>query len=341
MAFPKFLLRRVPTGHCNDEFPFDWTCFFTRLIMVASRHLYGGRRGSPVWARARRALTTAESVEFIEAALRSGRPFMAGKIGTGDMETLMRFLDIHAAEARVLKGLKLLAGRRGPFWWDNWIRTGIGVCAGVFPITDANIEDFCRVFMSYCDGFDAVPSWIDGERRIYDALCPNAEIISLEALAPAEYPRTWIGALEGKTVLVVHPYVNTIRMQYEKNVEFNKGHGPLPRVNLKQYRPVNSIGGRCERFAKWKDALDFMIGEISEIDFDVALLGCGVYGIPLSSHIKRMGRQAIYTGGATQTLFGIKGRRWDGKGLYNEHWTRPLPEDVPQNMGLIEGGTFL
>lgn len=84
-----------------------------------------------------------------------------------------------------------------------------------------------------------------------------------------------------------------------------------------------------------------MIDDISKIDFDVALLGCGLYGIPLSAHIKRMGCQAIYTGGATQIIFGIKGRRWDNLGIYNDNWVRAMPEDIPERMQSIEGGCFI
>ncbi len=62
-----------------------------------------------------------------------------------------------------------------------------------------------------------------------------------------------------------------------------------------QYRPVNSAGGVCPEFASWPDALQHMIDDISAIDFDVALLGYGVYGVPLSAAIKRLGKAAIYT----------------------------------------------
>jgi hypothetical protein len=64
-------------------------------------------------------------------------------------------------------------------------------------------------------------------------------------------------------------------------------------------------------------------------DFDVAIIGCGAYGFPLAAHLKRLGKKAIYMGGATQLLFGIKGKRWDNYRLisnfFNEHWVRPSP----------------
>ena len=45
--------------------------------------------------------------------------------------------------------------------------------------------------------------------------------------------------------------------------------------------------------------------------FDVAIIGCGAYGMPLAAMLKQAGKQAIHLGGATQLLFGIKGKRWE------------------------------
>ena len=41
---------------------------------------------------------------------------------------------------------------------------------------------------------------------------------------------------------------------------------------------------------------------IAEIDFEVALIGCGAYGLPLAAHVKRLGKKAVHLGGATQNL---------------------------------------
>ena len=83
---------------------------------------------------------------------------------------------------------------------------------------------------------------------------------------------------------------------------------------------------------------------ISKIDFDVALLGCGAYGLPLAASIKRMGKKAVHLGGATQILFGIKGKRWEEipkiAKLFNENWVRPSEEERPDNFSEIEGGSY-
>lgn len=328
--------------HMTAEIPFNLWALFTHSIIYLQRKAFSNRKGIGVYSYMPNALSTDETIDLIASKINAGKPFMAGKIGTGDGETLARYIDIHANEPCLVKLLKLLGGRRGPFWWDNSIRAGICVCAGVFPCTDESIETFCRIFMEACKDIDAFASFNSGEYRLHKLLCPQAESINLNALAPLCHPHTWYGALAGKKLLVVHLYERTIRAQYEKNVEYHKGQGPFPRLKeLITYRPVNSIGGKNDEFPDWKSALDHMINDISKIDFDVAMLGCGVYGVPLSVHIKKMGKIAIYTGGATQVAFGIKGKRWDSAGIYNEHWTRPFPEDIPDNMNTIEDGCFL
>ncbi len=80
------------------------------------------------------------------------------------------------------------------------------------------------------------------------------------------------------------------------------------------------------------------------IDFDIAIIGAGAYGLPLASFIKNMGKKAIHLGGATQLLFGIKGKRWDNlpyfRKLYNENWVRPLPDEIPDNFQAVESGCY-
>ncbi len=98
------------------------------------------------------------------------------------------------------------------------------------------------------------------------------------------------------------------------------------------------------RFNTWFDALKYMIEEINKIDFDVAIIGCGVYGLPLTAAIKDMGRQAVHLGGATQILFGIIGKRWENNEFFssrvNEYWIRPSENERPKNSDAVEEGCY-
>lgn len=104
-------------------------------------------------------------------------------------------------------------------------------------------------------------------------------------------------------------------------------------------------GTQNNDFETWFDALDFMKNEISSKDFDIALIGCGAYGLPLAAHVKRMGKIAIQLAGWTQMLFGIYGNRWieDQKEyahFVNEHWTRPNETEKPKHSAIVENGCY-
>ena len=62
----------------------------------------------------------------------------------------------------------------------------------------------------------------------------------------------------------------------------------------------------------WFSTLKALKSAISKKAFDIALLSCGSYAIPLGEHVKlELGRKAIYVGGVLQLYFGIMGRRYD------------------------------
>ena len=61
-------------------------------------------------------------------------------------------------------------------------------------------------------------------------------------------------------------------------------------------------------------------------------------------HIKKLNKQVIHLAGATQILFGIRGKRWDIRPemqqYFNEHWTRPLESERPKDAQKVEGGCY-
>lgn len=90
-------------------------------------------------------------------------------------------------------------------------------------------------------------------------------------------------------------------------------------------------------FDNWVDEYKRILVEIESVDFDIALLGCGSFGLPLAGRIKtNFGKSAIHMGGCLQNLFGIKGKRWMMRNDYvcfmNEKWIKPFHAEVPSNV---------
>jgi hypothetical protein len=188
------------------------------------------------------------------------------------------------------------------------------------------------------------------EEHMFRDYSPNAALVSIRSLESWLFPNPWTYSLRGKRVLVVHPFEESIRRQYQKRTSLFEDERVLPQFEtLLTQKAIQSVAGNPTRYGTWFEALDAMRSDIKRIDFDVALIGAGAYGLPLASYVKKLGKKAIHMGGVTQILFGIIGRRWERPipGGYppltrfvNEHWTRPLPEETPSGFESVGGGAY-
>lgn len=159
-----------------------------------------------------------------------------------------------------------------------------------------------------------------------------------------QFNNPWSKELKGKRVLVIHPFSETIKSQYGNRDKLFEDKDVLPEFELYTVKAVQTIvGTKDDRFETWFDALQWMFDEAMKIDFQVAILGCGAYGLPLTTMLRDAGKQAIYVGGGTQLLFGIKGKRWDSyfpeiTAMYNDFWVRPSAEETPKDKHKNEDG---
>ena len=174
---------------------------------------------------------------------------------------------------------------------------------------------------------------------------PQTKLTHLVAMEPYSYTEPWSKQLENKKVLVVHPFEESIIRQYARREKLYKNPDVLPQFELQTIKAVQTIAGqKDDRFETWFDALEYMKQEIRKRDFDVAIIGCGAYGMPLAVEVKRMGKQAVHMGGATQILFGIKGARWDNNASissrYNEYWVRPSEREQCSNSSAVENSCY-
>lgn len=194
---------------------------------------------------------------------------------------------------------------------------------------------------------DILSSYLYYEKYVERYL--NCQRVDLDGFyAPFMWENPWSKQLKDKKVLVVHPFVDSIRHQYENNRErLFANPDVLPEFKeLLTIKAVQTIADqKDERFKTWFDALDYMKAEISKVDFDIALIGCGAYGMCLAAHVKRMGKQAIHLAGWTQMLFGVYGNRWlndqsQFSKYINDYWIRPLDSEKPKGLEKVENGCY-
>ena len=285
-----------------------------------------------------------EANDLIRRGLENDAPFMATRLGAKEANTTIRYLNMQDEAGFWIKLGRYIFKRSGPFWWDDEIRKEMQTNTGFFPTDDEHLARFAEHMLHDLPFVDILGSSLPG-REIRLLHCfPQAQIIPLRDLEPYYHADPWSQVLAGKKVLVIHPYETSIRSQYAHRNLLFRDPKVLPEFELLTLKAVQSIAGNPVNFRSWFEALDWMCAQVSKMDFDIAIIGAGAYGLPLSAFVKKLGKKAIHLGGATQILFGIQGNRWDQweffQHLYNENWVRPLPEEVPVNYQAVEGGCY-
>lgn len=281
--------------------------------------------------------------DLIYKALISDQPVMIGRLGSTELICMTNYIGVKNSAS--FKNKKTFIQGKTPGWlWQDGIIKQMQNWSGFFPPSIPAIEQFCEQMINDLPSCDILGSWLKEENFFAPELSRSKKVL-LEDLEPLFSINPWTRALEGKNVLIVHPFAETIQVQYlKKNLIFPDGL--LPEFNLLTIKAVQSIAGEPTVFSDWFEALNWMKNEIEKVDFDICILGCGAYGFPLAAHIKRMGKKAVHLGGVTQLLFGIKGKRWENylfypyANLYNEHWVRPRENDKPKNADIVEGACY-
>jgi glycosyltransferase involved in cell wall biosynthesis len=226
--------------------------------------------------------------------------------------------------------------------------TGLLTNMGFFPADLEYTKKFTDIYLKDAKNIDILGSYIWAEKYISEYLL-NSKRINLEGYyAPFLWKNPWTKYLKGKRVLVVHPFTDSIAKQYERREKLFENKDVLPEfADLKLIKSVQSIAGTTPdlNLHTWYEAIQFLEDKISSVDFDIALIGAGAYGLPLAAYIKRMGKDAIHLAGWTQMLFGIYGNRWINDQpkfakFINKYWIRPSDSEKPTNFTKVENGCY-
>lgn len=221
--------------------------------------------------------------------------------------------------------------------------------AGVFPESQASYANFCRTFITSLEQMDQLAPWfLKGERVTLKQYASQAQLISTDPLylnpIGSTNPEHWTQSLRHKKILVVSPFTATIKKQFTRKEQIWHGEYPLlPDCTLKTLRVPLAASVAPSPYPDWITGLEALKTQMAEIDFDVALIGAGAWSLPLTTHAKALGKIGIHLGGATQILFGIKGKRWEKGGepdYYNDAWVRPSAAETPSGVNKIESACY-
>jgi hypothetical protein len=283
-------------------------------------------------------------------------PCMISRFGTTELNCINNYLSVKSKKNHILKIKDYIIGHTHTPWWNTEHFTTMSVYSGIFPPCIDTTERFSERYLKDIPLIDLLGSFQYFEQ--FMPLRADVQKVQLETLYPFFVERPWSRALKGKKVLVVHPFDNSIIEQYQKRRLIFDNAEILPDFELITLRAVQSVAGTNVQFKDWFEALAYMEDKISSIDFDICILGCGAYGLPLAAHVKRLGKKAIHLGGGTQLLFGIKGKRWEEQydkvwnyrpnetininyvDLFNENWIYPGAGEKPKGANLVENACY-
>lgn len=267
---------------------------------------------------------------IIADKVKIGEPFCFGRIGMSEMMVLYNHLRGNSWDTPVLTPTVS-------------VRHQARFMGGLYPPTDGMLNRFCEYYLSRIKEVDMYGTWVQsagyghlGESALcQDYVNPSAVLTTMNPPISFDRENPWTLELKGKTLLVAHPFSESIESQAKNLKNIWSGKAVFPDdVKIKTLKvPLYDYLIEPE-FPDWFSALEDMKRKMENTQFDVLIVGAGFWGVPLALHAKKIGKIGLHTAGATQLLFGIRGKRWDGNKQYqeqffNEHWVRPLPKETP------------
>lgn len=270
----------------------------------------------------------------------SNTPFLVGRFGQTELQILQqeKSKEIRGRRYSIIDALAC----GDPYFYFYGAKARMEL-AGLKPLDPHARRRYTELVSESTQVVDILASWFPLEGWFTEEL-HGAKIVELPALEPFR-GSLWTSGLEGKKVLVVHPYADLIFSQYSSNrAKIFRNERILPSFSLQVFQPLNAYEGEVANADSWFAGLESMKAEIRELDFDVALIGAGPFGLPLGAAIKESGRQAVVTGGATQLIFGIWGKRWQADSevvkIRNSSWTTPYNSVGSQVKKRVDRGAY-
>lgn len=293
--------------------------------------------------------------DLIDAIIRSGRPSLIGRFGGFEQNAVMwsRKYDVNRRDYD-----EVLPESSDGSLPDVMLKT-LNFNAGVFPKTPATMQEYCdRTFELYRHvdvlGYFTAGTFPGGTVArdrdfLLDATSDECKLVSQVVItAPYKQEYPWTRALRNKKVLIIHPFVASIARQYEHRTQLFYNYPCrvcMPEFEMRLYPPVQSSAGMHGERSDWFGALESMNKDLDDLDFDVALIGAGAYGMHLAKHCKDMGKIGICMASGVQMAFGVYGGRWimDADFMLKRitpRWVRPMPIERG-NLEHIEYGCYI
>lgn len=283
-------------------------------------------------------LSSAEGNTLLFERLRSGEPMAAGKIGDTELEVLVQYQRFQGDPDAFFDAIS--RGHELELLYLN---------CGVFPRRQDVLVGWAETYLDGIRALDVLAVWHNaGEKEVAAEYAAEATLVEMRSLEPYYHDEPWSSVLEGRRIVVVTPFADSIAQQHRdaRGADLFPGSpSVLPPFELALVRAPFSAGLVPPTHSDWHSALDDLKERVAASTFDVCLVGAGAWSLPLCAFVRNeLRRPGIHLGGALQILFGVRGRRWETHPVigrfFNEHWIRPLPHEVPKRQWMNDGGAY-
>lgn len=281
-------------------------------------------------------LSLNESNNYIIKLLEKNDPFIISRLGIG-AETYLSYSYDNKLKLN-FNYLKMLSNN-----------------AGIYNINKTLIT-YLEQYIECIKNSSALAVFIDAiiTEQTYFINKFNIYAIHYQVIEPfyccLENIKPWTHYLINKKVLIISPFITSIQKQLDNGFQIFKDNNKKIFLDNQQfvfYKSFQtSVGNHIHK--DWLETFTIMCNDIKNLDFDIALLGCGGYGLPLCNYIKtHMNKSAIYIGGGLQLLFGVMGGRWENNQMWKQiiqkndtKFIKPSGDEIINNYRNIEGGCY-
>jgi hypothetical protein len=273
--------------------------------------------------------------QFIKKIIEADKPFFIGRIA--GIELKIAYSIQHRRPIDMMHEIEELENNAGIHIKD---------IESLYHYADALLAsyDHCTAIAEWETTGEVFAITGDGQKLV-TGRTPQIPKIMAQSLEPYYVKDSWMPALRGKRILIIHPFAKTIQQQLPNLSQIYPNREWFPECTITCLAPPLTLA-RNHQNKDWKVHLDeFLVKVAEQTDIDVALVAAGGYGMLISDYLyTKMNKSVMYIGGALQLFFGIIGKRWftnkEIMALMNDEWVRPVAADKPANFIKVEKGCY-
>jgi hypothetical protein len=226
--------------------------------------------------------------------------------------------------------------------------------AGIKIIGEESLKEYTEEYLTAYKLCTGICIW-DGQmystnKLGQDYVCeetPNIPKINAIGLEPYYFlhKEHWMQSIKNKRILIISQFIKSIEKQVNKGLNNILGQEWFEGCSFIYVKAPLTLAGN-HNGKDWQEYFKLLVQDINKNqEFDIAMVSCGGYGIPVCKYIySELNKSVMYIGGALQLFFGIIGRRWftnkDILALTNDEWIRPDKSEKPDNFTNVEKGCY-